>query len=170
MDLNDPLKGAGPGTASEARCLTCGEIVIITVSRATLLKYVIDHYETEHGMTGSMMLTEDRTGTGPGHFRTYPAPHRCDLCGAIAEPPWWVYVTPPDPPVYQVEDPEWLVCDPCHPLVERLDIPGIVARSLEQRQIQKFPVSPKDRKHITTSIRNFVAHFDSQQTRKEDAA
>lgn len=151
------LDGAGPGRATEVRCRHCGDRVLAVhadrgKARTAIALHLIKQHEDQ--LTDESLILENRD------FLCGPAPLRCDLCMAIAEPPFWTYTTGPG---LAVEDPEWLVCDGCHGvlssqpkplrmLVERSfqeQMSGFILDSLPEREI---------RQHLKDTIRGFLDH------------
>src|SRR5688572_29234564 len=109
--MTEPMhKGAMPGVAAEVRCGECEAILGVSNDRTRLILAVATHMEDHHPEVGNLMLDGH-------HFHLGPAPHRCDLCNVATEPPWWTYVTPPSPG-FRCEDPEWLVCEACHEIIQ----------------------------------------------------
>lgn len=95
-----------------------------------MLQMLIGHFQHDHGDVPQVLI-ESPDGLAPGDFTSHPAPYRCDLCGVKTEPPWWTMVTPRTVD-YKVEDPGWLVCDPCQVMVVANDLMGLVKRYMQQ--------------------------------------
>lgn len=127
-------------TSLQGRCLTCG--VIALGPRRIVLDQATSHFITEH--PAHRLVLE-----GPD-FVIEVAPYRCDLCGAVAEPPWWTYVTVPALTQYGDEDGRWLVCDRCHPLVELENINGLIERAVHEQRLQSPGLS---RKQIRSEVK-----------------
>lgn len=96
----------------------CGQFAV--ASRSNLERLVAIHFALFHGRTGTIVEGVD--------FRRLPPSLRCELCGVVAEPPWWEHMA--DPPLASVgdEDGHWLLCDPCHEFVVLRDVEGLVER------------------------------------------
>lgn len=123
---------------------------------------MVIHLVKEHGIEGPVVVEGQ-------DFLCGPAPLRCDLCMAIAEPPFWTYITPPAPD-YPVEDPGWLVCDGCHHVIssEARPLAMLVQRSLESQMasliLDGVPVH-KIKAALKDTLRGFLAHVEGEPVR-----
>lgn len=110
--------------ALEMSCLRCHRVVFTSSDRLECVQVMIVHMERQHPERGHV-LTE-------GHdFMLVPVPTRCDLCGVLAEKPWWEYHTRPG----AAEDDRWLVCDACHAVVQRpRPLSALVQRTMRQQR------------------------------------
>jgi hypothetical protein len=93
-----------------------------------------------------------------------PAPYRCDLCSVVAEPPWWCYRTGPGLPA---EDPEWLVCDSCHRLIdagERVQLDAHCLRN--QRLTTRLPLAVI-RQRLDEQLPRFLANLVGEPQREQ---
>lgn len=163
-ETNNPgLRGASPGRATEVRCRHCQDrVLVVSASREEAIKYLVAHLDREHPEVGNVMLDGKDLLIGS-------APHRCDLCLTVAEPPWWTYSTPATA-TFSVEDPGWLVCDGCHELISSHDKPLrlLTERSLSQQKsvfiLDNIP-DPELRATIKLTIRRFLEHRQGDPVR-----
>jgi hypothetical protein len=143
--------GEAPETHQEARCTEHG---VIALGPVGLVRDMIQaHFVLEHHR---VIITEGRD------FTIMPAPLRCDLCGAVADPPWWTHVV--DPPLFNQGDADglWLVCDPCHAHVAAKDLSGLVAGAVASQQAQSAELSEDViRAYTTPRFTAFLEGTDS---------
>lgn len=159
--------GNAPLESTEAVCRICDHVISVSRTRERLLKEVAMHFEDDHSgvLLDDIALIEARAANEPGHFETHPAPYRCDLCGNVAEPPWWTYVTPPGPG-FAAEDPEWLVCDGCQPHVERRNLIRLLARSMDV-SVKVYGIDRNmARAEALSGLQKFLSNVDPKQTRR----
>lgn len=96
----------------------CGHFAIARES--DIERYVAIHFMLVHQRTGVIIEGVD--------FRRLPPVLRCDLCGAVAELPWWEHDA--DPPIEEDDEyGRWLLCDPCHEHLVRRDALALVERT-----------------------------------------
>lgn len=157
------IEGATPRVSKEAICLRCYRVVGIG-NRKQILELLMHHFGRVHGGVPDMLI-ESPDQDSPGDFTTHPAPFRCDICGDLVEPPWWTLVTPPAPG-YGVEDPAWLVCDPCHALVVERDVMGLVRRYMDVATRTYSINRPEARELGLELIPNFLSHVDLSQSER----
>lgn len=165
--MTEPLDGAGPGQATEVRCLHCeGRVLLAHADRGEARKQIFMHLiRTHDGFDGHGVILEGED------FLCEPAPYRCDLCLVAAEPPWWTYMTPPTAE-FPVQDPGWLVCDGCHEIISSQPRPMrlLVERSLRQ-QLSTFILDsvPQSeiRSQLTRTMRGFLDHIVGEPVRSE---
>ena len=114
------FENEAPGTHLEARCPRHG--VLALGPRAAVVEAIAVHVAAGCGRS-----------TG---FTIAAAPYRCDLCGAVAEPPWWTHEV--SPPLFDLGDADglWLVCDPCHDRVAAGDLAGLTRRAVTVQRAQ----------------------------------
>lgn len=101
----------------------CGQFAVVEEDEVP--RAVAVHFFFIHHRTGGDLIE------GRDWRRLDPAPH-CDLCGTIAELPWWEHIA--TPPLVEVDDRDgrWLVCDPCHELVVHKDAEQLFHRAWTQ--------------------------------------
>lgn len=99
----------------------CGQFALVPTSG--IEQAVAKHFFFQHQRTGT--LTEHRD------FWIISPPPRCDLCGTVAEKPWWEHTC--SPPLAEVDDLDgaWLTCDACHALVLQGDADALTERVWE---------------------------------------
>lgn len=143
--------GMAPGRSLEVVCVLCSEVVNVCQDREGALKLIAMHFHLTHPDHGSVILE------GPGgDFLCHPCPYRCDLCSEATEPPWWTFTTRRIRG-WVVEDPEWLVCHSCYPLVMAQNLDALVLRSLEL--CQRIYGTPAEQNHSRTTIALFLANL-----------
>lgn len=165
--------GIGPPGQIEAHCRHCdggGRLIVISDSREKLIKAVVTHMLSEHD-GGSGLLVEARAADQDGDFQTGPAHWRCDLCGAIAEPPFWEYVTPsaqatPATPAMTFEDETWLVCDACQPHVTTRNMVKLAGRAINMTSMNSGVDRQSARDQILPILQSFLSHFDPKRTKR----
>lgn len=156
-----PDQGAGPFTATEVRCRHCQDRVLtVLADRGKARTAMVMHLIQQHGHS-SPLVVEGKD------FLCGPAPLRCDLCMAIAEPPFWTYTTGEQLPV---EDPKWLVCDPCHEIITSSisPLPMLVQRSFStQTSALILDGVPEEsiRGALVTTIGGFLDHLAGEPVR-----
>lgn len=165
--------GVGPGTGVEALCRACGHIVSMEIDRGAAMTDLLNHYMIDHPhsapfTTNPVVMLEARSSDEPGDFEIHPLPYRCDLCGETNEPPWWTYVTPPSRS-YRVEDPEWLICDECRPLVQARDIVGLISRAIAVNERVFGVPPPVTREKGREVILPFLNNYNPALTRRDSA-
>lgn len=120
-------------------------------NRELLNDAVVEHFLSEHD--GEAVIVEGQD------FTIEDAPMRCDICGTVAEPPWWTYAA--EPRVIDPGDADglWLVCDPCDEIIQsgRNVTVRICTRAVREQRRQS-PIIPRDMifdavsEHITTFV------------------
>lgn len=127
------LDGEEPSDHLQATCPTHG--VIGLGPRSVLMQMVGTHFATEHDnhhvvVTGEDVFIEN-------------APYRCDVCGAVAEPPWWTWTI--EPPLFEYGDADgrWLVCRPCDALMRSKEKKKLLVRAVREQVLQS-PDMPRD--------------------------
>lgn len=165
--------GVGPITGVEVLCRACDHIVSMAGTREDAILDLLSHYQDAHPhsapfTTNPVVMLEAKSSDEPGDFEIHPLPYRCDLCGETAGPPCWTYVTPPSRS-YRVEDPEWLICDGCRPLVQARDIVGLISRAIAVNE-RVFGVPPPiTREKGREVILPFLNNYDPALTRRDSA-
>jgi hypothetical protein len=164
MPLDEP--GLSPENALEGVCRVCdpNRLLFASKSRTRLLQIVANHFLHHHS---------DRTALLEGmDFSVHSAPYRCDLCGAVAERPWWVYTTPPHPD-FEVEDETWLVCDGCAELVEparqgdRMARETLVLRCIRQQALNTGRSRDEVRGEVGPIVRAFCFRVAGDRVREQ---
>ena len=125
--------GEPPSRHMQASCATHG--VIALGPRGVVLDMVGTHFAAEHD--GQAVVVEG------ADFLLEPAPYRCDVYGAVAEPPWWTWVI--DPPLFDMGDGDgrWLVCEPCDALLRARDVKRLAIRCVRE-QARQSPDLPRE--------------------------
>lgn len=148
--MSSPLKGASPGKATEAYCNLCSAPLVAAAKRNDAIKVAVRHFESKHPEHGNLLLE----GHG-GDLTLRPAPYRCDLCNDVVEAPVWTYLTGAR---MQTEDPHWLVCDACEPLVEASRLPDLVVRALSVQRSQ-IKAHDLDQRKVMEGLFETLARF-----------
>lgn len=154
------LDGLGVDRALELKCLHCSKVVNIAASRERLLMQLVHHLSDDHDIDVGVILENK-------DFVIAPASLRCDLCMTPTEPPFWTYVTPNAP----VQDPGWLVCDLCHPILQDRrgrKLERLIERSFSQQKSTMVfgPLSDDEaRGAIRRSISTFLTFKRGAPTR-----
>lgn len=157
-----------PG-ATEVTCLRCRQVLGTYEVREELIKVVLWHFEGSHAIAGPIAaIVEAHSLDEPGDIATYPAPWRCDLCGSLAERPWWVYTTPQSRE-FPVEDVEWLVCAACHELIASGRFMKVYARLVHINETVFGVDRNLSRREVFPQLQKFFTHYDPRLTRKEAA-
>lgn len=134
----------------------CGEFAI--AQEADVERMVAIHFALVHQQTGVIVEGID--------FRRLLPVLRCDLCGEIAELPWWEHVA--DPPIREIDfddDGRWLACDPCHELLVRRDALALVERAWTNAQetspgMVRSPVGSELKRSLTIQMHAVVKYLD----------
>ncbi len=145
-----------PEQGMEVHCLLgCGLLAV--GPRDLVLRGVAIHFHVVHGIG---VLVEGE------HYSMGVAPYRCDLCGGVAEPPWWTHVC--DPPLEEAGDLDgrWLVCDDCHALVEVHDLRRLLDRAANAQCAQSNKVTKSMvRRHARPKFELFLARVQPEAVR-----
>lgn len=163
LSARNPLDDAAPGRATEVRCRHCQDrVLLVHADRGEARKAIALHLVKDHDVGDVILEGED--------FLCGPAPLRCDLCMAIAEPPFWTYTTPRTSD-YPIQDPGWLVCEPCHQVISSQARPlkMLVQRSFSEQMaslILDGVPEAKIRGQLKTTIRGFLDHVEGEPVRE----
>jgi len=126
--------GNEPSTHMQAMCPDHGLIGIGPLNIVT--EQVGSHFATHH--PGLHVVREGE------HFTIEASPTRCDLCGTVMEPPWWMHEL--TAPLLELGDGDglWAVCDPCHDLAARGAIKEMIQRHYAELRNQGVTTSRQE--------------------------
>lgn len=134
----------------------CGQFDL--VADGEVERAVAKHFFFEHHRTGRLREGRD--------WRRIDPPPRCDLCGMVAERPWWEHIATPRLAEMDDLDGVWLVCDACHALVVLKDLDGLLARSWEVAKvaspwIARRPHADLIKSRLRKQVRLVLERFDA---------
>lgn len=117
--------GEEPSPHMQATCPQHG--IIAMGPRGLVLEQAAAHFAHDHQQ---QVVVEGED------FVLENAPYRCDICGTVAEPPWWTWTI--NPPLFEFGDADgrWLVCSPCDPLLRAKDLKGLLIRAVREQRMQ----------------------------------
>lgn len=148
MALQSWINDEEPSTNMQGLCHQHGLIMI--GPRTFVLRSMAGHFDIHHD--GQNVVSEGID------FRLEVAPARCDLCGAVAEAPWWCHAanaapndlatgTSPSPTVVDA-DGQWLVCDPCHVNLLERNLNKLVIKNIRELVLQSPSIDRAEIYHV----------------------
>lgn len=153
--MRGPPEGTAPGLATQVRCRHCADrVLLIHPDRSQARVAMAIHLDQKHQVGNIILEGKD--------FLCEPAPHRCDLCCSLVEPPYWIYTTV-NGADYTAEDPEWAICQDCHESLQILEHPlPVLTQRAFRAQREAFVLDHLDDQELTEtlveSLRGFLDH------------